>query len=434
METLLFVHGTGVREPVYSATFGLIQQALHTRLGAEGVRLEPCYWGGPCGAKLNLNGASVPNYDATMAAPEAIGEIQEPGDYEVALWALLYSDPLAEVDLLALTAGRAGNQEEEPAPGQEPPGAALDEKVKALPGAGAARDDSELSRLLEGALLRPHFASAVEALTGHPAYSRAIAVAREPLVEFRAAFARALVALAARRWADAVDAPEGSAPPLDGTSRDRIAALLIDELGGGEMGLVDWVKEKAGRLVAAASTRYIRRRRGSLSSLASSFAADILLYQARPQSIRAFFRDAVAKASAAAKARGESGDVTVIAHSLGGVAAVDALIDAPLPAVKRLITVGSQSGLFYELGALPALEFALNIPAAPRAPLPDHFPERWLNVYDEGDFLSYLGVPIFGVDRVRDVKVDNGQPFPESHSAYWANLKVWDAILEFLRA
>jgi hypothetical protein len=26
--------------------------------------------------------------------------------------------------------------------------------------------------------------------------------------------------------------------------------------------------------------------------------------------------------------------------------------------------------------------------------------------------------------------VNGGQPFPESHSAYWSNPQVWDAVLE----
>jgi len=30
---------------------------------------------------------------------------------------------------------------------------------------------------------------------------------------------------------------------------------------------------------------------------------------------------------------------------------------------------------------------------------------------------------------VRDERVDNGQPFPDSHSAYWTNTQVWTAIL-----
>ena len=34
-----------------------------------------------------------------------------------------------------------------------------------------------------------------------------------------------------------------------------------------------------------------------------------------------------------------------------------------------------------------------------------------------------------GSARVEDVEVNNKQPFPQSHSAYWANPEVWEAIV-----
>jgi hypothetical protein len=34
--------------------------------------------------------------------------------------------------------------------------------------------------------------------------------------------------------------------------------------------------------------------------------------------------------------------------------------------------------------------------------------------------------------RVVDVLVNNQQPFPEAHGAYWANDETWKAIAEFL--
>ena len=33
-------------------------------------------------------------------------------------------------------------------------------------------------------------------------------------------------------------------------------------------------------------------------------------------------------------------------------------------------------------------------------------------------------------ERVEDFEVDNRQPFPESHSAYWSNSKLWEAIIK----
>jgi hypothetical protein len=61
--------------------------------------------------------------------------------------------------------------------------------------------------------------------------------------------------------------------------------------------------------------------------------------------------------------------------------------------------------------------------------LPRWFP-TWLNVYDLRDFLSYVAGPVFADSRVTDVQLDSGEPFPQSHSAYWTNLALWDAVAQ----
>ena len=45
--------------------------------------------------------------------------------------------------------------------------------------------------------------------------------------------------------------------------------------------------------------------------------------------------------------------------------------------------------------------------------------------------LSYAGEGVFA-GKVKDVSVESRQPFPESHSAYWTNDAVWQAIKSFL--
>jgi hypothetical protein len=118
--------------------------------------------------------------------------------------------------------------------------------------------------------------------------------------------------------------------------------------------------------------------------------------------------------------------VVLLAHSLGGIACVDLLIEEDLThKVAGLITVGSQAPFFYEIGALQTLPYG--------QPLPAHFPARWLNIYALRDFLSYVGdQPGIFPGRVVDVLVNNQQPFPEAHGAYWANDETWKAIAEFL--
>jgi hypothetical protein len=428
VKTIIFVHGTGVREPAYSTTFGLVQQALTKRLGATGVRVEPCYWGGTLGAKLFLEGASIPTFDTTKAIPGEEHTVIDDTEYLLSLWAMLYENPFAELDLLALRNAAPG---EESPPGQKPPGHILDAQVKRLTTDGGTleRDaGSTLRTLLTEAGLVPYFNQARDDLVAHPSYRLAIARAVEPLTDYRLAVARALVAHCVQLLRENQDAPEGFLP-MDGVTRDQIIELLVAALGGREMGVGDWIKERAGLLVKGIATRRLQRKRGQISSAMTPFAADIVMYQTRPQTMRAFVRETVQKAVAAAKEHGENGEVILIGHSLGGIIAVDMLIEQSLPAVRHLITVGSQAPLLYELNALSSLPFDRTV-AQPPHPLPGHFPASWLNIYDVRDFLSYLAAPVFGEQRVTDVQVDNRQPFPEAHSAYWTNAQVWNVILE----
>lgn len=96
----------------------------------------------------------------------------------------------------------------------------------------------------------------------------------------------------------------------------------------------------------------------------------------------------------------------------------------PLEHVALLVTVGSQAPFLHECGALAALD--------PGSPLPPGFP-RWLNVYDRQDLLAFRAEPVFVGDvRVTDREVSSRQPFPLSHSAYWKNDAVYQAMAEAL--
>ena len=64
----------------------------------------------------------------------------------------------------------------------------------------------------------------------------------------------------------------------------------------------------------------------------------------------------------------------------------------------------------------------------PNQALPSTFPP-WLNVFDRNDFLSFIVNPLF--PNATDIEVESGQPFPDSHSAYFSNDAVWNAIRNF---
>jgi pimeloyl-ACP methyl ester carboxylesterase len=196
----------------------------------------------------------------------------------------------------------------------------------------------------------------------------------------------------------------GGQPGLTGEQRDALVDSVIAVLGA-PLGLADWLKNKL--------TNVALPRRGSFTDLCSAQVGDILRYQARGATLREFIGE---------RAR-QTGASVILAHSLGGVAAVDWLIGGPR-GIDTLVTVGSQAPLFYEIDALSSLAW--------RQPLPGHFP-RWLNFYDPRDFLAYCGSEIFPGVAI-DVRVDNGQPFPDSHGAYWQNdHEMWPEINRFLR-
>jgi hypothetical protein len=390
MSTVIFVHGTGVREPAFSELFERVQSELHKR--RPGLGVEPCYWGGTEGARLWHDGRSVPAYDATRGI--------EPGpeDEELAAWELLYADPLWELRMLAM-AGPAGRER---LAWQVPPGDALDVSVQALV------PSAELAAAIAAAGLAGTFQPARAAVATSPPYRQAVAAASDDVGDLRLAVARAIVAeaLAEKAEQDDVDTPV----LLDARARDRVVVLLVDDLGGGERGLPGLLVAPVRGLALRVATAQARRRRGALTDATYPGAGDILLYQARGNGIRALIAE---QAVVAAE------PVVLIAHSLGGIASVDLLVSQPLPSVRLLVTVGSQAPFLCEIGALWSLSHG--------DALPDHFPP-WLNIYDPRDLLSYIGKPLFP-GRVEDVEVNNKQPFPQSHSAYWANPDVWDAIV-----
>ena len=178
--------------------------------------------------------------------------------------------------------------------------------------------------------------------------------------------------------------------------------------------LSDWGQQKyavgtylAGLFKRTAS-RLLRRHRNELCEAISLPIGDIFLYLTRGEEIRNYIRDNIVNSTP---------PITVIAHSLGGIACVDLLANDQAPDVARLVTVGSQSPLMYEIDALPSLKKP--------ARLPGKFPP-WLNIYDRNDFLSFTAGKLF--PGVEDFDAESGQPFPDSHSAYFTSDRVWEKI------
>lgn len=424
---LVLVHGTGVRTTDYNDTLAVVREQL---IGRADVRVVECNWGESQGCRLHAGGASVPTYDSTRN----LGGALDPSEEEQALWGLLLRDPQAELRLLSL---RANTSERLPLGAM--PAEALIIQLEKL----SISWDTEglLRETLTSGGLRDVFGEAIGTILDSDALRDAIASASEPFAGERAAVARALVAQAAALRRD-----QGYDPAirLDAARRDRLVSLLIDSLGGVPRGMGAQLGKHAWQLAAAITnsvvttvgTYYAQFRRGRLTDAAVFKVGDILLYQAKGEEIRRTIARSVSHAQAEVNVhleRREFSKLAIVAHSLGGIAAIDLLAEdrrkpdgrRELDGVSLLVTLGSQAPFLYEIGALTSLPYGMKLPA--------NFP-AWLNFYDLSDFLSYVGgdEKLFGA-QIEDRRVSSGQPFPSSHSAYFRNPLVWQEILERIK-
>src|SRR5215471_7229955 len=147
MSTVVFVHGTGVREPVAGKTFDHIKAELQKR--KPGLNVARTYWGDGYGTHLYAGGASVPDYDTTRAIEDHAPDAKDVSDQyvQLALWELLLQDSLYEVRLLELIAGvQKKPARDAMAPDATLPGDALLQKARQLKPDDSS-PDAEVQRL-----------------------------------------------------------------------------------------------------------------------------------------------------------------------------------------------------------------------------------------------------------------------------------------------
>jgi hypothetical protein len=381
--TIVFVHGTGVRLKAYRRGFDSAREQA-AKFGITAAFVE-CAWGDPLG--IAFEGRSVPGEPSEKQLREA--------EEDFAQWSWLFDDPLHE--LLSLTIRDTSDvaKPPKPPPNRKPSWKQLWDKIAAY------QPSSEFELLLERGGLKAFWPQAwSQIVVPQDIAELAFERSAHELPEASNALARALVAELH------VVAVGHRHPGPNRALRDSLVLRLLN----------DWeqvVYAKSGffaNLLKRAATRALRRHRNDFMDAAAFPIGDVLLYQSRGATVRDYIRSKIVKAEP---------PVTVIAHSLGGIACFDLLSMPDPPPITSLVTVGSQSSLLYEIGALASLK--------PPQPLPKGFP-RWLNIYDRNDFLSYVAKPLFA--EADDLEVESGQPFPESHSAYFTNDKTWMAIHE----
>jgi hypothetical protein len=407
MATVIFIHGTSVRRNGYKASLAKIEKGLTEslkRANRAPVEVADCLWGDSLGARLNMEGLSIPNYHDSGGKAKAFSAEED----QILLWEMLGFDPLFELHGLALRSRRQIPMFDHDQ---------FTTVVNALPPADLS------AKLTEAGVDPTVFTASRDYVLNHPVYQDMLLTAAGR-GECRLPLARAILAEALARLPD--EPPPSAA--TDPAVRDSLVTAAANAIAPADMAAVSWVVNKlyglaqaigsttlqVGREVCVrAVTPLAKWKRGKLTDSAVPGAGDILLYQAKGQAIRDFIRDKVKKSRP---------PVVLLAHSLGGIACVDLLIREHLPEVATLVTVGSQAPFLYELNALASLDYG--------QPLPSTFVKRWVNIYDPRDFLSYQAAKVFASPvrdgpTIVDHRVDNKLPFPNAHGGYWDNAETW---------
>jgi hypothetical protein len=395
--TVLFVHGTGVRGGQYAAQFARVTANITQR--RPGIRVAPCPWGDRLGAELHSGGLSVPAAgragDRGTVRPETEAEL----DWPVNQWALLDVDPLYELRALAALRGNAAEGGLFTMDGLQP-GEVID-RARRLTG------DPGLREHFASVGLADDWTAAAEELLNSSAAQEA-AVHGAP-ADVAAALARALVAVTVRQAA----ARLGAEVPVLGRQRQDLVSAVTDRLADPSLGV-----RSAGSALAKTGAMLgwrwlgasqLERRRTAITDTTRPMAGDIMVYLSRGERIRRFISSCC---------RDAEPPVTLLGHSLGGVACLDLVVSERPAEVAGLVTVGSQGPFLYELDALPSLPYG--------SPLPDEMPS-WTNFYDPRDLLAYVGGQIFP-GQVTDIAVPSGNPFPFAHSDYFGNPEFYDAL------
>ncbi|MFM9499784.1 thioesterase domain-containing protein [Streptomyces galilaeus] len=191
------------------------------------------------------------------------------------------------------------------------------------------------------------------------------------------------------RWNQAVEVVENS------LSRE-------DSIAGERGAIKDHIKEWASESLTRAFRNGLRNR---IMPSFSLFLGDVFAWFHNRSAILERVDDAVSTA-------GTDGPLVIIGHSLGGVIAFEYCAQADDRAVELLGTVGSQVGLFGEMGVLNGTTRTTD----GKLSTPRNI-KKWRNIYDPDDALSFLTAPVF--ERVRDIDIITGAPFPAAHSEYW---------------
>lgn len=392
---VIFVHGLTVRQERFEQDLlPMVRKGFEKRL--SNPRVVGCYWG-----DLGLQGFQGLSIPTGREGEMGVGDVTRAEDDE--LRALLAQDPILELRALK---DEQRFQLEPMTIDTSPPevksrNAVLFEKRKLI--ASAVRDDCTQTLLL--AAPQAIEDAALLALKRGAEANRQLSA--QDLI---APLARCITALINGHARAAYD-DDVVFPWME--IETCVEAVLAQQLGGAMAGPPEWLK----RVGLTLATPVMGRVRASILRKMATFVGDCLIYLQKRDEIIMRVSAVVAREAAA-----QPGPIWLVGHSMGGIIAFDYCGRIPGAPIDRLITVGSQVGLFAELDSLEAIKRAAG---SAKYEIPARV-GSWRNVYDRDDMLSFLAAPVF--DGAVDLDLDTGSPFPESHSAYWAREDLYKRV------
>lgn len=417
--TLLFIHGTGVRD--VSDSMQRIRDGAKRYLALAPDHVHAIEWGKAVGPEdLDIKRVLPPD-PITRGMTLAGSDI----DVDTAMWGLLFADPLLELRFLSnIPQAGSGTQI---AFAQYPVDVLAQRQVigLTLPTEvleAAQIDSTEIVEACRAVGESEEFPAAAVACGTWNAPELVNAVARAVTATVVSAQLQRLMEsrlyVMPRVVADG-EVRAGLVTAIEKAYAPDVTKGVISE----------YLAKMFGPLAQKLGTKVAVDHRGQFMGPLSDFIRDVAWYIARGADARDFIRAEMVPFAT-------RGPVVVLAHSLGGIAAVDLLSDPAImtgpqpPRVDTLVTVGSQAPLLYLLDALKNLRPPPNPTVVPFSP--------WINIYNRQDLLSFFASGVFrpipggqSNAAVKDFAIDPGVPFPQSHSAYWDSPQLYKILRDY---
>jgi hypothetical protein len=188
--------------------------------------------------------------------------------------------------------------------------------------------------------------------------------------------------------------------------------------------IINAIDDALGAALGNVAGVFIQYLRGQLDPGIAHFLGDALVYQRHRDLIQQRIAAALANLPAGS-GRGNNNPISVIGHSLGGVALFDYAVNDSNPLwIKSLVTFGSQSAFFHIIDPRSS---KVAVYAGRPVSLPATI-QRWTNLWEPMDPLAFIAAKIFVLASSQppsDLEVDH--TFDAglwTHSAYWTNAQV----------